>query len=63
VILQVRWGKFGLRFLTADLGGLTRINADKMEFCFLKSFCDIAGAMGEIWIKIFNRRCRRINAD
>jgi hypothetical protein len=63
VIKQVRWGNLGLRFLTADVGGLTRINADKMAFCFLNCFCDKAGAMGEFGIAFFNRRCRRINAD
>jgi hypothetical protein len=54
VIVLVRWGNFGLSFLTADVGGLTRINADKMEFCFLKGWKKLryclfaAGISGEV---------------
>jgi len=54
VIWQVRWGNFGLRFLTADVGGLTRINADKMEFGFLNWWIKLryclfaAGISGEV---------------
>jgi hypothetical protein len=54
VILQVGGGNFGLRFLTADVGGLTRINADKIEFCFLNWWIKLryclfaAGISGEV---------------
>ena len=54
VIMQVRWGNFGLRFLTADGGRCTRINADKMEFGFLNWWLELryclfaAGISGEV---------------
>jgi hypothetical protein len=52
--MLVRWGNFGLSFLTADVGGLTRINADKMEFGFLNWWIKLryclfaAGISGEV---------------
>jgi hypothetical protein len=47
-------GEFWIKFLTADEGGLTRINADKMEFGFLNWWIKLryclfaAGISGEV---------------